>query len=63
MNLGCAVCDWFDRSHCLRQISGASARACVFFHKNSQKKHGKVENAGKELEFLLKGLEFLTLVI
>ena len=38
MNLGCVVCDWFGRSHCLRQIGGASARACVVFHENAPKR-------------------------
>ena len=37
MNLGCAVCDSFGRTHCLRQIGTASARACVFFMKTCQK--------------------------
>ena len=37
MNLGCAVCDSFGRNHCLRQIGGASARACVCFHENAPK--------------------------
>ena len=29
----------------------------------TSKKHGKVENAGYGLEFLVNGLEFLTLVL
>ena len=38
----------------------ASARLVLFVQENTAKNMGKVENATYELEFLLKGLEFLS---
>ena len=44
------------------RVGTASARPVLFFHENTSKfeKHTKVENVTYELEFSLKGPEFLS---